>query len=146
MPIERFEVVTRVPDVAHQVLNDVYNAERPMRFTATSTDLEFGLRSSLAGVVSTDRLRHSMETRAVTAPFPSLIIARVLRGKLRFVSGGEDVRLRVGDLVRYPTEAGLECEWDDLELELIRVPLAAIDAVAAQETDQASRVRVVGAP
>ena len=90
MPIERFEVVTRTPDIAHQALNDVYNADRPMSFKATGTDLEFGLRSHLAGVVSTDRLRHSMEARAVTAPFPSLITARVLRGTLRFTSGGED--------------------------------------------------------
>ena len=93
MPIERFEVVTRTPDVAHQVLNDVYNADRPMSFTATGTELEFGLRSNLAGVVSTDRLRHSMEARATRPRSPSLITARVLRGKMRFASGGEDVRL-----------------------------------------------------
>ena len=48
---------------------------------------------------------------------------------------------RSGDLVRYPTEAALECEWADLDLELIRLPLETIDAVAAQETDEASRVR-----
>jgi AraC-like DNA-binding protein len=141
MPIERFEVVTRVPDVAHQVLNDVYNADRAMQFTATRTDFEFGLRSSSAGVVSTDNLRHSMATRAVTAPFPSLITARVLRGQLRFTSGGEDVQLLPGDLVRYPTEDGLECEWADLEMELIRLPLETIDTVAAQEADNARPVR-----
>ena len=33
-------------------------------------------------------------------------------------------RLRAGDVVRYPTEAGLHCEWADLDLELIRLPLA----------------------
>ena len=141
MPIERFEVATRVPDVAHQVLNDVYNADRPMSFSATSTDLEFRLRSNLAGAVSTDTLRHSMAARAMTAPFPSLITARVTRGRLRFTSGDEDVRLRPGDLVRYPTDDGLECEWADVELELIRLPQETVDAIGAQETDEAARVR-----
>ena len=141
MPIERFEVVTRTPDVAHQVLNDVYNADRPMSFKATGTDLEFGLRSNLAGVLSTDRLRHSMQARALADPFPSFITARVLRGTLRFTSGGEDARLRSGDVVRYPTEAPLDCEWADLDMELIRLPLDTIDAVAAQENDVASGVR-----
>jgi len=141
MPIERFEVTTQEPDVAHQVLNDVYNADRAMKFSATRADLEFTLRSSLAGVVSSDRLRHSMAARAATAPFPSLITARVLRGTLRFASGGEDVRLGPGELVRYPTEAGLECEWDDLDMELIRLPMDVINAVAAQESGEASGVR-----
>jgi AraC-like DNA-binding protein len=141
MPIERFEVTTRVPDVAHQVLNDVYNADRPMSFTPTAKDFEFGLRSTLAGVVSADKLRHTMATRATTAPFASLITARVLHGQLRFTSGGEDVVLRVGDLVRYPTEDGLDCEWADLDLELIQLPMDVIDAVAGQNTDTVAPVR-----
>jgi AraC-like DNA-binding protein len=43
--------------------------------------------------------------------------------------------------VRYPTEAPLDCEWADLDMELIRLPLDTIDAVAAQENDVASGVR-----
>jgi AraC-like DNA-binding protein len=141
MAIERFSVVSREPDVAHQVLNDVYSEGRPMSFSATQTEFDFGLRSTSVGGLSTDKLRHWMAARAVAGPFSSLITARVLRGRMRFTAGGEDVRLRPGDLVLYPTESGLVCEWADVEIELLRLPLAAVDTVAAPEIDETSPVR-----
>jgi AraC-like DNA-binding protein len=55
MPIERCEWTTDVPEVGHQLLNDVFAADRAMKFSGSSTDFRFQLRTSLAGVVYADR-------------------------------------------------------------------------------------------
>jgi AraC-like DNA-binding protein len=134
MPVETVEFSTRDADLAMQTLTEVYAPDRPFRLSGTRKRLEFSLRATQVGDLHGGRFRSNMPTRALAAPFEDFMAATVLDGAIGWISGGEDLALGRGDVVRYPTTAGSDTAYDGYEVALVRIPIAAVELVAQART------------
>ncbi|WP_409329877.1 AraC family transcriptional regulator [Trujillonella humicola] len=137
MPVELLELVTEDPELAHTTMADLYSGGRVTTLSSAAR-IEFAMCVARAGPLDSGRLRHSAATRSVVPPFDAFMAATVLGGRARRVSGREDRRLGRGDVLLYPTTAASTSTWADLDLVLVRVPLAAVEQAARDRAGSAA--------
>jgi AraC-like DNA-binding protein len=126
MPADIMDLTTNDPDQAHKQLNQLYAPDRPIRFSGDPEHFDFSLLAAQTGDLHGGRVRHSSVTEAEHAPFEGFLTATVLAGGYSWRAGREQVSLRRGDVVRYPTTSGSNASWADVTVALIRIPMAAV--------------------
>jgi AraC-like DNA-binding protein len=134
MPADIVELTTDDPDLARAKLSELYSTTRPIRYFGDGSDFEFTLRAMQVGELHGGRIRHPIPTRAEIAPFRQFLTATVLAGQMRWDSGGEQIALRRGQVLRCPTVTSSDTDWSDLTVALMRVPLEAIERAAQAHT------------
>ncbi|MFG1926822.1 helix-turn-helix transcriptional regulator [Cryptosporangium sp. NPDC048952] len=134
MPVNVVELSTADPERAHQAINDIYAPSRPVRVSGRPENFAFSLRSSTAGEMGGEVLRHSMAARSLSGPLGMFAACTVAGGRISFCSGGEEATLGRGGVARYPTEADLLCSWEDIRLTIVRVPWGALEGAAGSRS------------
>ncbi|MGY1663730.1 AraC family transcriptional regulator [Geodermatophilus sp. SYSU D00705] len=132
MPVEVVELSIREPDVAQAVLADLYRSERPLAFSGVRGSFTCELRSGTAGDLTADRLRFTAGLRCAVAPLSDLVVASPVSGGCRYVAGREQVTTGPGVVFRCPTGVPFTNEWDDVDVGIVRLPLAVIERVAEE--------------
>ncbi len=122
------ELSTIDPEVAHATLNELFASDRPMRFSGDPRDFVCDLRSlTTPDGLGVDRIRHSMDVRCVMHPVETFMTVTVMNGAYdRFDTRDEQIRVRRGEVARYPTDAGLTAAWRSVDSAVLRVPLSEI--------------------
>ncbi|PTA45530.1 AraC family transcriptional regulator [Micromonospora sp. RP3T] len=133
VPVRRFELVTRDPDLAHHTIADAYAEHRP-RFAGSRQGFRFALRTVQAGSLGLDRIVHSMDARARTGPYPDFMTVHVLRGRFRFADGDEELVAPAGAVARYPLRPSV-LGWTDVVGTMIRLPHEQVAHVATTRTE-----------
>jgi AraC-like DNA-binding protein len=143
--IQIVELSTDEPEVAHEVLNELYGAEHPFEISGDPTNFSCRLHLASAPTVGTDHVRHSMAARVSMAPTDFLLVGSILGGSYdEFNTEREQRRLRRGDVALYPADEELETAWSDIDLTLIRLPFEVVDRVAAERLGITGKVRFEG--
>ncbi|MGY1742952.1 MULTISPECIES: AraC family transcriptional regulator [unclassified Blastococcus] len=132
MPVEVVEWSIREPDVAQAVLTDLYRPERPLAFSGVRGSFSCELRSATAGHLTADRLRFTAGMRCAVASLSDLVVASPVSGGCRYVAGREEVVTRPGVVLRCPTAVPFMNEWDDVDVGIVRLPLAVVERVAEE--------------
>ncbi|MGY1615732.1 AraC family transcriptional regulator [Geodermatophilus sp. SYSU D00691] len=132
MPVEVVELSIREPDVAQAVLTELYHPERPLAFSGVRGSFTCEIRSATAGDVGADRLRFTAGMRCAVTPLSELVVASPVSGGCRYVAGREEVTTRPGVVLRCPTGVPFTNEWDDVDVGIVRLPLAVIERVAEE--------------
>jgi AraC-like DNA-binding protein len=130
MSVETVEFFTHDGDLAMQTLTELYAPDRPFKLSSTRKELEFSLRATQVGDLHGSLFRHNITTRALAPPFEDFMAVTVLDGAIRWISGGEDLALGPGDVLRCPTTAGSDTAYDGYEIAMVRIPAAAVEQVA----------------
>lgn len=132
-PITRFEVSTRDPARGVELIRQMY-ADGRIQISGAAEDFLYAVRSATADDLTIDRARHT--TRAVdhSSPMPGLTFLLPVRGYVHSTFGREEVRVGAGEVALYPYGRSFVSRWDDLEVFLVRLPLAAVARVAAERT------------
>jgi AraC-like DNA-binding protein len=145
MATQILELTTDEPDLAHGVLNELYGANQPLRFSGDPTDFRCELHLASGPTVGSDRVRHSMAASVLMEPTGFFLAGTMLAGTYdEFETAREGHRLRRGDAVLFPPDEVLSATWDDVELDLVRLPFEVIDRVAAEGCEADGEVRFEG--
>jgi hypothetical protein len=139
MPVEVVEFSLREPEAAQAVLTELYRPERPLAFSGVRGSFSCELRSATAGDLGADRLRFTTGMRSSVPPLDDFLVVSPVGGAVRYAAGREQVDTRPGEVARHPNDVTIRAEWDDLDLRVVRLPLAVIERVAEE------RLGVVGA-
>ncbi|WP_067814283.1 AraC family transcriptional regulator [Nocardia inohanensis] len=131
MSVQALELTTRDPDVAHRVLNQIYATDKPIVFIGAAASIAFHVCSRTAGPVGTSEVRHTMATRGHMPPNDWFMALTTLCGRIEFDSGGTALRLRHGDVARFPAEAGVWASWADIGAAVVKIPFQTVARVAA---------------
>lgn len=129
--VDRGEFVTRDPDEAAGFIQRVYLGCRP-RFGTERADSEYRVRSAACVDLAADRLRTSMNFGVTTEPADHLVLVVVGRGRIRLAGGGEERCVGRGDAFLHRLDVGTDVDWHDVELGVIRLPLAPVAEIAAE--------------
>lgn len=135
MSVTAAELATTDPDAAHELLNRMYAPDRPITFRGSAQDFQFAIRSVQAGDLHASRIRHTMQTRALTHPFHDFIAATVVSGSIRWDLRHEELAIPRGGVFAYSTDGSALCTWPGVDVVLLRVPLGLVEEVAAERTD-----------
>ncbi|SHG21189.1 AraC family transcriptional regulator [Geodermatophilus nigrescens] len=132
MPVEVVDLSIREPDVAQAVLTELYRSERPHAFSGVRRSFICELRSATAGRLGADRLRFTAGMRCVIAPLSDLVVVSPVSGECRYVAGRDEIITRPGVVFRHPIGLAFSGEWDDMDVSIVRLPLAVVERVAEE--------------
>lgn len=130
MPAVIMELTTGDPEQAHQQLNQLYAPDRPMKFSSDPEHFGFSLRVAQAGGLHGGRVQYTNAARVERAPFDGFLTGTVLSGEMSWSSSREQLVLRRGGVVLYPTTVASSGSWADLTLGLVRIPMTAVEQAA----------------
>lgn len=133
VPIARTDYRTTSHDEAAEIISRVYCAHQP-RFTVPRAPGELRLSSATAGALSADRAHASVNFGLTGVPGATLTGVVLHRGWIRVAAGEQDLRLRAGDGVILLPGQRTEADWSDVDVTILRLPLSAARALAAEHT------------
>lgn len=134
MSPEVFELDTTDPDLAHETLSRIFRPERPVDFSSNGSGEAFScrIRSVRCGRVSAWTVRHNMACEAMVPPPGDFTTMLAGSAAGDFEVGREHLRLRTGDVARYPNDQRVRRRWSDLTAAYLRIPFAAITAAGRE--------------
>lgn len=130
MPTPTFSLATQNREHAAGVINELFPAEQPIVLSGHPADYRFSVSATDLDELSTVRLRHTLATDVTMGPPLDFLAITVLAGELVFESGADTVAMRPGDSARYPSQAMLRAAFTDVDVAMIRIPLAAMARAA----------------
>jgi AraC-like DNA-binding protein len=145
VPIEVIELSTDDPEVAHDALNQLYGSDQPLAFSGDTDDFRCEFHLASAQRIGSDRVRHSMAARVAMAPTGFFLAGTMLGGTYdEFRTNHEEHRFTQGDVVLFPPDELLRATWDDVELDLVRLPFELIDRIARERCEAEAPVAFEG--
>jgi AraC-like DNA-binding protein len=138
-PVQRFELVTNDVDRAHQALRDTY-CDHQVQLRGDAEHFAYRQLTAVAGPLAADQIEHTMKVAVTADPLPCLTSLLVVHGDLAIRAGREETELGPGDVVLPRLGVPLSVGWDDLRVQVIRMPLAEVARIAAERwgTDAAA--------
>ena len=132
--MERFAVQTRDPELAHELVSEIYGAHRAL-ISGNSEDFRFSLCSAAVGSIACDVMTHSVSTRVVMEPLRHLTAAYLKGGRVVVGRGRADQRFGPGDVVLYPYGVGFGARWSNTDQAMLRIDFGSVATLAAATTD-----------
>jgi AraC-like DNA-binding protein len=132
--VERFAVQTRDPELAHELISEIYGVHRAL-LSGSCADFRFSLSSASVGSIACDVMTHSVSTRVVMEPLRHLTTAYLTDGRVVVGRGRTQQCFRPGDVVLYPYGAGFEARWSTIDQGLLRIDFGSVAKLAAATTD-----------
>ncbi|HEY0449183.1 helix-turn-helix domain-containing protein [Actinophytocola sp.] len=132
-PVDRVEFATRDRDEAAEFIRQVYCGYRP-RFGNERANTEFRVRSGTNAELAADRVRLSMNFGVTAEPVDQLIFGVMGRGRMRLAADdGEERNVVRGDSFLYRPAVATDVEWHDIEVGVVRLPVAPVAELAEQQ-------------
>ena len=132
--VERFAVQTRDPELAHELISEIYGVHRAL-LSGDCENFRFSLSSAAVGSIASDVMTHSVSTRVVMEPLRHLTAAYLKGGRVVVGRGRADQRFGPGDVVLYPSGAGFGARWSSIDQGLLRMDFGSVAKLAATTTD-----------
>lgn len=129
--VEHTEFATNDRDEAADFIRQTYFGYRP-RFGTARESTEFRVRSATNADVAADRVRVTMNFGVTIEPADQLTFAAVGRGRMWLSSGGDERVVGRGDAFLYRLDVATRVDWHDVELGVIRLPVAPLAELAEQ--------------
>lgn len=136
-PVRHLEIVTRDVLRAHEAIRDTFAGHR-LRIRGSQDRFRYRQVTATAGPLAVDSLQHTMGVQEDVDPVDHTWVG-VLGDRLGVTRGREEIRNAAGDVVLFPQGERFLCEWDVLQLRLVRLPTGEIArrAAARSGTDPA---------
>jgi AraC-like DNA-binding protein len=131
--VRRTRFATRDRAALEEFIDRTYAEHRP-QYRDPGPRVEFCVTMTDVHGIGCDRVRNSTDVHAAIAPVDDLVAAQLLRGRVRMALGSREVRLKPGDSALYPVGAPLTADWDDVDLVVLRLPMARAVRIAADLT------------
>ncbi|HEV7188884.1 MAG TPA: helix-turn-helix transcriptional regulator [Blastococcus sp.] len=128
--VERLEVATRDVLRAHEAIRDTYAGHR-LIIRGSQENFRYRQATTTAGDLAVDSLQHTMSVREDVDPIDATWVGLLTGGLFRAARAGEEIRCTAGDVLLFPQGVPFICEWQVLELQMVRVPTGEIAARAA---------------
>lgn len=129
-PVARKDFATRDRDEAAEYIQRVYDGHRP-RFGGERRGTEFRVNSAGTATLSADRVRLTMNFGVTIEPVDQLTLAVVGSGRMRMLVGRSELRIGRGDAFIYQLGTPTHVDWQDIDLAVLRVPVAPVAELAA---------------
>jgi AraC-like DNA-binding protein len=135
LQVRRHEFSTHNRDEITDFVTRMYVEHRPRFRPDRRRDALFSVASAAAGLVRADSIRNTVSFVTETDPFADdLLLYQVRAGLVGMTGGGEDVRLRAGDMIMFRAGVPMTVDMRDVETAVVRLPLARVGQVAAEQT------------
>jgi len=138
-PLQRFELVTNDIDRAHEALRETYSGHE-VQLRGEVEHFAYRQLTAAAGPLAADQIEHSLNVAVTAEPLPCLTSLLVVHGHLAIRAGREETALGPGDVALPRLGVPLSADWDDLRVQVVRMPLAEVARIAAERwgTDAAA--------
>jgi AraC-like DNA-binding protein len=131
--VERVEVATHDVVRAHEAIRDTFAGHR-LTVRGSRDHFRYRQATATAGGIAVDVLQHTMGVREDVDPVHSTWVGVVAGGRFAVSGAGEDVRAVPGDVLLFPQGVPFSCEWQVMDLQVLRLPTAEVAARAAAST------------
>jgi AraC-like DNA-binding protein len=131
--IQRLEVVTHDVVQAHEAIRDTFAGHR---LTIRGSQENFTYSQSTAAIdgLAADALQHTIGVQEDVDPVHHTWIGLIAGGRFRVARSREETRSRPGDLVLFPQGVPFTCEWQTMDLRVVRLPTSVVAELAAART------------
>jgi AraC-like DNA-binding protein len=138
-PVRRFELATGDVDRAHEALRETYS-EHQVQLRGDPEHFAYRQLTAVTDLLAADQVEHTMNVAVTAEPLPLLTSLLVVHGDLTIRAGREQTELGPGDVVLPRLGVPLSVSWDDLRVQVVRMPLAEVARIAAERwgTDAAA--------
>lgn len=128
-------VELRTTDVlrAHQAIRDTFVGHR-LVIRGGRENFSYRQSTAVAGDLAVDVMHHSLDVHEDVDPVHDTWFAVLAGGKLAIEHAREDLRSTPGDVLLFPQGVRTTCEWEGLNLHLVRLPTEEVARVAAART------------
>ncbi|OLL74374.1 hypothetical protein Ae168Ps1_2761 [Pseudonocardia sp. Ae168_Ps1] len=127
-PLDRFDVRSRDPEFAHEVIREAY-FDHEVRFLGSTEDFEFAHTGVVAPQFMTVRFEYAMAARLRSGASPQdLVIDTVATGRLALSDGPDVLRVSPGEPVLMPTDGA---GWD-FEMAAVQVDAVVLDRTTVE--------------
>jgi AraC-like DNA-binding protein len=130
--VERLAVATRDVVRAHEAIRDTFAGHR-LIIRGSQENFSYRQATAFAGELAVDSLHHTMGVREDVDPIHDTWMALVTDGGLSVTHAGGETRSTPGDVVLFPQGVPFTCEWQLMDLHVVRVPTREIVRRAAAE-------------
>jgi AraC-like DNA-binding protein len=130
--VERLAVATRDVVRAHEAIRDTFAGHR-LIIRGSQENFSYRQATAFAGELAVDSLHHTMGVREDVDPIHNTWMALVTDGGLSVTHAGGETRSTPGDVVLFPQGVPFTCEWQLMDLHVVRVPTREIVRRAAAE-------------
>lgn len=130
----RSDISTADPEIAHEFITATYANHQPI-LSGDREEFRFHARVLQEARFGVERLRHTMGLDTEIDPYGALIALHVRRGQLRMNAHETEIRARPGDVVLAGPAAQHHVWWDEIDVAVVRLDVAAVQQVAAEVTD-----------
>ncbi|GIJ43574.1 hypothetical protein Val02_04600 [Virgisporangium aliadipatigenens] len=130
-PVERAAVASRDLGEVHELIRRRYVENLP-RIVGPTDGFAFRSEAASAGGLSIDRIAWWADMSIATDPFETTVVATVLDGTFHMRGGRLEGRGVRGDSLLYPSRAALQVLMERVTCQVVQLPAAAIDRVAAR--------------
>jgi AraC-like DNA-binding protein len=131
-PVERLEVATRDVVRAHEAIRDTFAGHR-LVIRGSQDRFSYRQATATAGPLAVDALHHTMGVREDVDPIDGTWIGLVRGGQLSVTRTGEEIRGAGGDVLLFPQAVPFSCEWQLLDVHIVRLPTRAVTRRGAVE-------------
>ena len=128
--VEHLEVATGDVVRAHEAIRDTF-AGHLLRIRGSQDRFRYRQATATIGGLAVDALQHTMSVREDVDPIDATWIGLVTGGRFRVARAGEELRAAAGDVLLFPQGMPFSCEWQVLDLKVIRLPTREVAARAA---------------
>jgi AraC-like DNA-binding protein len=130
VPVDVVEFQTTDESVVGETLAALYAPGHRFRYSGGAGRPLFRFRSMQAGELHGSRLACNMSMRVQGGPFHEFVAATVVAGAIRWQTGGAELFLGPGDVVRHPTDTEVTSDRQPMEHAVVRIPMAAVADLA----------------
>jgi AraC-like DNA-binding protein len=130
VPVDIVEFQTTDESVVGEILAALYAPGHLFRYSGGAGRPLFRFRSMQAGELHGSRLACNLSMRVQGGPFHEFVAATVVAGAIRWQTGGAELSLGPGDVVRHPTDTGVTSDRQPMEHAVVRIPMAAVAQLA----------------
>ena len=130
-PVRRFELATNDVDRAHKALRETYSGHQ-VRLRRDAEHFAYRQVTMAAGSLAADQIEYATDVTVAAEPLPWLTSLLVVHGHLAIRGGREEITLGPGDVALVRPGVPLTIRWDDLRVQVTRMPLAEVARIASE--------------
>lgn len=128
--VQRLEVVTHDLLRAHEAIRDTFAGHR-LTIRGSRENFTYRQTTAAAGELTVDALTHTMGVEEDVDPIHHTWIGLLSAGRFRVAGAREEARSTPGDLVLFPQGERFTCEWQVMDLRVVRLPTSVVADIAA---------------
>lgn len=128
--IQRSAFSSGDPEVTTEFFRQVYVGNRTS-FRSVDPQGGFAAQFAAAATMRADWLRGALTMNITADPLGYVLFGQLQRGRWTLWSGGQEVQLRRGDSVLYPSDAPFQVEAEHFGFNVVSLPRGRIGALAA---------------